>query len=145
MMPAVTTLSEVTHPAIHRYRHLKTAAELAQTGQPGFLGLEYEAVLSLLSDYKATLDLLAAKEACDQRQAEDDPRLPSAPATGRRVPTVIDTSPEAESRREKIRALIRDRGLSMTTRPDGLIHIKGPGVDLLVRDLIHAHAGDLRR
>lgn len=145
MMTAIKTLSGATHPAIHRYRHLKAAAEIAQAGQPGFLGLEYEAVLRLLSDYEATLDLLAANEARNQRQAEEDPGPPEAPATGKRLPAVIDSSPEAERYRDAMRGLIKGHGLSMETRPDGLIHIRGYDVDLLVRDLINTSAGDFKR
>lgn len=145
MITAIRMISGAAHPAIHRYRHLKAAAEIAQAGQPGFLGLEYEAVLRLLSDYEATLDLLAANEAHNQRQAEEDPSLPEPPATGKRLPAVIDSSPEAERYRDAMRSLIKEHGLTMDTRPDGLIRIHGYDVDLLVRDLINTTEYDFRR
>ncbi|QUE74386.1 hypothetical protein [Stutzerimonas stutzeri] len=49
-----------------------------------------------------------------------------------------------ELRRQDARQAIQTMGLKMTTKPNGLIHIHGRGLDITVRDLASLQESDFR-
>jgi len=103
------------------------------------LGQEHEAVLALIVDHESLRQQIAPA-------ASPEPESPVVPLEPRkRVPTIFPRSPAAERHREEMRQLIRSAGLAMETRPDGLIHITGADVDLLVRDLVNVIPSDFNQ
>jgi hypothetical protein len=49
-----------------------------------------------------------------------------------------------EQRRQSARKAIASLGLTVTTKPNGLIHISGRGLELTVRDLAALQDSDFR-
>jgi len=49
-----------------------------------------------------------------------------------------------ELRRREARQAIASMGLKMTTKPNGLIHVHGRGLDITVRDLATLQESDFR-
>lgn len=127
--------------ATHNYAGLKHIAASARDSADYRvrLGIEYDAILSLIAENEL-LRQQAPPVANVEPAAEP---LPAEPR--KRVPTIFPMSPAAERHRQQMRDLISSTGLAMDTRPDGLIHISGFDVDLLVRDLVNVIPSDFVR
>lgn len=49
-----------------------------------------------------------------------------------------------ERRRDEIRSQAANQGVTIEQLPSGLLHLRGEGVDLRVRDLADVHPADLK-
>lgn len=129
-------MSTVANSGYEALKHMALAAR--EDDQHRYLlGQQSDAILQLIAEHEALTH-------------QGAPTTPTAPpeeevTAARRVPTVFPMSPAAQRHRREIRELIDSCGLSLETRPDGLIHISGYDVDLLVRDLMNVTPTDISR